>query len=350
MLIAWRGVRGGAGVVCVCAAAHAGPTILPPFDASYSMIDLGVVPGVPTPYGGITLLPGDPSTLLIGGSANTVDGAIYRIQVERECGRITGFIGEAEFYAEAPYNDGGLTFHANGVLFFTQYPLNLLGQLRPGSTTVDKVIDLSPLGVTSSVGACQFVPVGMPGAGRFKLVSYNASEWYDALLAPDGTGLFDIVSVSSPFIVAGGPEGIVYVPSGSPQFPNASILLSEWSVGMVEAYEVDTNGDPFTATARPFITGLSGAEGAHVDPITGDFLFSTFGGGDHVVLVRGFQNPCPGDANGDFRVDFLDLNLVLGFFGMTGPNLPGDVNNDCAVDFLDLNIVLSGFGSSCTAR
>jgi len=28
--------------------------------------------------------------------------------------------------------------------------------------------------------------------------------------------------------------------------------------------------------------------GAIVDPLTGDFLFSTFGGGDHVIAVQGF--------------------------------------------------------------
>ena len=39
------------------------------------------------------------------------------------------------------------------------------------------------------------------------------------------------------------------------------------------------------------ITGLDGAEGALLDPVTGDFLFSTFGGGSRVVAVRGFRAP-----------------------------------------------------------
>ena len=41
------------------------------------------------------------------------------------------------------------------------------------------------------------------------------------------------------------------------------------------------------------ITGLDGAEGALLDPVTGDFLFSTFGGGSRVVVVRGFRAPPP---------------------------------------------------------
>ena len=43
-----------------------------------------------------------------------------------------------------------------------------------------------------------------------------------------------------------------------------------------------------TATRRDFITVLEGAEGAAIDPLTGDFLFSTFGGGHRIIVVRGF--------------------------------------------------------------
>ncbi len=57
---------------------------------------------------------------------------------------------------------------------------------------------------------------------------------------------------------------------------------------------------------------------------------------------------CPGDANGDNVVDFLDLNIVLSFFGASvPPGTLGDLNNDGAVDFLDLNILLSYFGTAC---
>jgi hypothetical protein len=47
------------------------------------------------------------------------------------------------------------------------------------------------------------------------------------------------------------------------------------------------------ATRQTFISGLTGAEGATIDPLTGDFLFSTFGGGDRVFVVRGFSQPSP---------------------------------------------------------
>lgn len=56
---------------------------------------------------------------------------------------------------------------------------------------------------------------------------------------------------------------------------------------------------------------------------------------------------CPGDANGDGVVDFLDLNHVLSDFGITAPGLVGDLDDDGDCDFIDLNIVLSNFGVVC---
>lgn len=64
-------------------------------------------------------------------------------------------------------------------------------------------------------------------------------------------------------------------------------------------------------------------------------------------LVVEFLPACPGDANADRVVDFLDLNAVLSQFGQSGVGLEGDVNYDGSIDFPDLNIVLGAFGSSC---
>lgn len=56
---------------------------------------------------------------------------------------------------------------------------------------------------------------------------------------------------------------------------------------------------------------------------------------------------CPGETNGDNRVDFADLNTCLSQFGQTGVGLAGDVNNDGVVNFIDLNIILGAFGTTC---
>jgi hypothetical protein len=86
------------------------------------------------------------------------------------------------------------------------------------------------------------------------------------------------------------------------------MIVSEYSAGEVSTYEVDANGDPLVGTRRTFISGLSGAEGAVIDPVTGDFLFSTFGGGNRVIVVTGFAVPEPETVIGVL----VGLGLILG--------------------------------------
>jgi hypothetical protein len=124
-----------------------------------------------------------------------------------------------------------------------------------------------------------------------KLAQYNSpGNWYDVTLTPDGSGTFDVAAT---FVatIGFGPEGVIYVAAGNPDIATDSILVSEYSGGSVSVYESDANGDPVVATRRLFMTGLSGAEGAVIDPVTGDFLFSTFGGGNRVIVVQGFIPP-----------------------------------------------------------
>jgi len=273
-------------------------TIDPEFASQYSFLSFGSPTDVPGPLGGISFLAGDLDTLLVGGTANSVNADIFKVGVVRDAnGHITGFSGPATFYANANGVsggiDGGLAYGPGSVLFYTTYADNRVGQLKPGSVNPDKLIDLTPVGVSSSTGTLQFVPAGMPGAGRLKIASYSAGLWYDATVSPDGNGTFDISLSGTPVNIGGGPEGIAYVPTGSPLFSVPSVLVSEYSTGRVVAYEVDANGDPLVATRRVLLSGLTGAEGAVIDPVTGDFLFSTFGGGNQIVRVSGFAAPVP---------------------------------------------------------
>ncbi len=264
-----------------------------PYDADYTLTDLGQVSGVPSFYGGIAFLHSDSNTLLIGGGANDSDGKLYAIQVTRDSGdHITGFTGVATVYADAPYNDGGLAYGPGNVLFYARYDPDPgeIGQIKPGSVITDKVNVLT----ASFPGGLNFPPPGYPGEGKLKIAGYSGGDWYSADIAPDGSGTFNIVNMVlrvSDF--ASGPEGFVYVPVGSPQFPNYSILLSDYGSDEVVTYQVDANGDPIAASRTLFVTDLSGAEGAVIDPVTGDFLFSTYGGGDRVIAVQGFTPPAP---------------------------------------------------------
>jgi hypothetical protein len=275
-----------------------GQTIQPPYDTVYTLTDLGPVSGLPTPYGGLTFLSTDPNVVVIGGSANNASGALYSIGVVRNgSSQITGFSGSAALFSEGEFNDGGVVFGPGGVLFYTRFPNNEVGEVKPGSTINDKIVDLTALGVGSSVGALNFVPSGFPGAGQLKIVSYNTDQWYTAAYSPDGSGTYDITSPVLNTTIQGGPEGFIYVPIGSPVFPSNSMLVSEYGNDVVSTYQIDGGGNPIPATRALFVNGLTGAEGAVIDPLTGDFLFSTFGATNHVIIVRGFAlPPTPGPS------------------------------------------------------
>ncbi|MEI4231375.1 VPLPA-CTERM sorting domain-containing protein [Roseovarius sp. D22-M7] len=276
------------------------------FAPDYSVTDLGAVPGLPRPYGGLTLLAGTTDTLLIGGNANRSSGRLYSIGVNRDAttNSITGFNGTAlQFGDVGEYNDGGVTYGPGGVLFTAQWNVNNLGQTRPGSTDEDRVDDLAPFGVGgSSIAAITFVPPEFAGAGKAKIVSWSSGNFYDIGLSPDGSGTFDIDGATQIDLdpdnagvqsLPGGPEGFVYIDDSNAGFFVDSMLVSDFSANRVSAYELDGDGNPLVPTRRDFLTGLSGAEGAFIDPVTGDFLFSTFGGGDRVVRVDGFIAPPP---------------------------------------------------------
>lgn len=278
-------------------AAAGAQTVEAPFDTDYSTVDLGSPPDVFGNLGGLTIKALQPGKLLIGYGANTGDGKLYEVELVRDLtGHITGF-GDATEYADAADNDGGVAYGPQNVLFLARFPDGDLGQYKPGSTAPDKIIDLNaaPYNLSGSPGAVQFVPDGFPGAGSLKIASYSDGTWYDSGVTADGSGTFNLTGFANvpDSTLATGPEGIVYIAAGQPQFGAPSMLVSEWNLGRVSAYTLDADGNPVVDSQRDFITGLSGAEGATIDPVTGDFLFSTYGGGNRVIAVQGFApDPC----------------------------------------------------------
>lgn len=332
-----------------------GQTITDYYKCAYRFVDLGTPPGVPGSLGGLVFKAGDPDTLLIGGIANQPGATIYAVPVLRDADdNIVGFGPASTVFAAAPNIDGALLYAPGGVLLFSRYSMNHLGQIKPGSTTMDKTVDLTSLGFSASVGAVALVPPGFPGAGRLKVLPYSTGIWHDAALIPDGSGTFNVSGPTNSIAINGGPEGIVYVEAGASLFMVPSILVSEFSLGTVASYEVDANGDPIPATRRPFMTGLSGAEGGTRDPITGDFLFSTFGGGNRVLVVRGFNPECPSNYNADCAVDIVDFLDFFDDFGgcdqqpaPCGTRGDADFNGDTVVDILDFLDFIDAFGQGC---
>jgi hypothetical protein len=266
---------------------------IPPYDQSYTCLDLGQDANIPPKWGGLTTLADDPSTLLIGGSANTETGMLYRRGILRDAQcHIVGFTDQpATLHSEAAYNDGGVVYGPGGVLFLARWPVNQLGFMKPGSTVTDKIIDTNALGIGYSLAALNFIPTGFDGAGGLRLVSWPEGQWYSADYAADATGTYDITNVTQPTTVVGGPEGFVYIAAGNAQFPKNGMLISEWTANNIAAYEVDAGGNPVPTTRKDFVLGLTGAEGAFLDPLSGDFLFSTFAEVNRVIAIRGFKPP-----------------------------------------------------------
>lgn len=267
-------------------------TIDPAYSEAYVAYTLGAVPGMPpNKYGGLHLAADDPDTLLIGGDANLEQAQVYAVKLVRSCGHIVGFAGDAEPRASAPYVDGSVELSPHGVLLFTGYPVNTLGQIAPGGSEPARTTDLSALGIEASVGSLGFVPAGFEGEGALEMISWPSGALYAMEFTTDADGLLEITAATLQATLEGGPEGFAYVPPGSPLFDGPRVIVSEWSANTVATYAIAPGGAPDLPTRKQLLQGLAGAEGAFFDPATGDFLFSTWngdGGNEQVLLVRGF--------------------------------------------------------------
>jgi hypothetical protein len=269
-------------------------TVAPAYSGTYTLTSLGSVSGLPTNYGGLIFK--DANTIWIGGAANTAPGRFYSITVTRGAGNHVTALGTATVLGFGTHNDGGVAFSPSGVLFYAEYSNNSIGQVISPYASDYSTTVLTGLGVASSVGAANFVPAGFNGAGQFKVASYSASTFYSVPLTSDGSsgytlGTATLTATLNTCAFSCGPEGFVYLPLGSPLFTGQNMLMAEYGSDTIGVYAIDGGGNPIPATRTDFVTGLTGAEGAAIDPVTGDFFFSTFGGSSQVIEVRGFAIP-----------------------------------------------------------
>ncbi len=287
---------------CVAPATPAGAEVelAPEFEEFYKVYDLGAVPGVPLPLGGITVKAGTDDTLLVAGASENPGGAIYEIAVERnECGHIIGFSGTAQPIASTPNVDANLVYAAGDLMLYTEWPLFALSQLPAAATGPARRTDLRMLGMNTAdqgPGGIAFVPPGLPAAGEIRVVTWPVGRWY-RVGATMNAGLFDVTSVSHVATLPYNPGGFAYVPAGSAGFAAQSIIIAEWSQtslqdDRVSVYETDDAGDPLVGTRREFMIKFPRPWGAYFEPLTGDYLFLSWGtGDDHVYIVQGFEPP-----------------------------------------------------------
>ena len=275
----------------------AGPDVVlaPPFDNSYAAYDLGQIPGVPASsvLGGCVISYYDENVLLIAVDSESPSGAIYAVPVVRNaCDHIIAFEGTSEKVADTPHIDANLAYGPNNVLFYSQWPVNMISQLLPGASSPSSTTDLAALGVGGGgPGGLGFVPPSLPAAGELRILTWSAGYWYQLSYTPSG----DVFTISSPLhtaTVANGPGGFAYVPEGSPGFSVQSIIMAEWSNNTVAVYEANSQGDPIEDTRRPFFSAFPRPWGAYFEPETGDYIFLSWGTGtDRVYIVQGFSRP-----------------------------------------------------------
>jgi hypothetical protein len=65
-----------------------------------------------------------------------------------------------------------------------------------------------------------------------------------------------------------------------------------------------------------------------------------------VMAIDGIPVPVPGDANGDRKVDFVDLLILAQNYGKSGGFPQGDFNADGSVGFDDLLLLAQNYGQS----
>ncbi|MFL5329084.1 MAG: hypothetical protein ACJ8C4_09215 [Gemmataceae bacterium] len=278
------------------ATANASPVLAAPFAGTYTITNIGLAAGVPTSIAGLTEQISNSNALLIGGNANTPSGAIYSIGLTRNAGgHISGFSGSASVFASASNIDAGLAYGPSNVLFATTYNDNKILQYKSGSTTPDKIINLTSLGLDGSTGGLAFVPSGFTGAGSLWISSYLSGKMYRADVVPDGLGTFNITNVSNIATLPTLLENFAWVPNSAPIFSSSSqhVLTALGSPNSVMAYSLNANGFPTTANGQTFISGFTNVPvGMSFDYLTGDLLISEWSVTGAVYVVSGFT-PVP---------------------------------------------------------
>ncbi len=207
----------------------------------------------------------------------------------------------ATTFATTPYVDANLVYGPAGLLLYTEWPQYYLSQLLPGATMASQRTDLQPLGVAplpdQGPGGIGFVPPDLAAARELRIVTWPDGHWYHVATTLSSSGLYTIDGLTEMTQLANNPGGFAYVPAGSAGFTARSLIVAEWSQidtshDRVAVYTVDANGDPEPSTRQEFFVRFPRPWGAYFDPLSGDYLFLTWGAGDdRVYVVQGFVPP-----------------------------------------------------------
>lgn len=276
--------------------------------SSYQMNAIGSVPfpaGVAASrFGALQFAASDNNTLYISNHANYPDATLYQVRLQRNSsGHITGFRGQAQAVAQVPYIDGGLIQNPSktGWMYST---FDVTQGANPHDTSLAQITAQGSTWqnlaswVGGEGGGLQIVPSGYPGAGRLKWLSWAPGVFTDLSFNTNGNGTLAVTGATQTYSIYHGqtaPTGFAYVPLNSPCFQSAYyIIVSEWSLGTIASFQVDTNGNPIASTRDVLYHGLDGPEGALFDPVTGDMIFSTWpedNATPQILVFQGFAHP-----------------------------------------------------------
>lgn len=165
-----------------------------------------------------------------------------------------------------------------------------------------------------------------------------------------------------------GTAGVEYTFAASSRFEAA--FLFEQTETLLELAFLDEGGEVIDSTTLDLVNGEGqtadnmwhrysvsatapeGTVSVRVAGILNNLMNNEAGGAqsafwDDFSLMAVVDPGLPGDANGDGKVDLLDLDILGANFGLTGGATvsQGDFNGDGNVDLLDLDVLGSNFGA-----
>ncbi|MDB5323183.1 MAG: hypothetical protein JWN40_4814, partial [Phycisphaerales bacterium] len=266
-------------------------------------------------------------------------------------------------YSTLPLTGGGsggdlivITFHARANAAAGTSVLNLAGQLNEGG------LALTAVGGTLTVGAQNPAEV----VGRRLFYNHSALDGNDAAadarddaaVANDKLALLTGQTASGANVsgAAKGINGVMIDVSGLPA--GATLSAADFDI------RIGTTGDPTNWAAAPTPTSITlrravaAAGGADRITLTwadgavvGQWLRVTLLANAHTGLAQAdtfsFAS-LPGDANGDGKVDFLDLAMLAQHYNAPAraPLTDGDFTGDGQVDFLDLAVMAQRYNTA----
>jgi hypothetical protein len=129
-----------------------------------------------------------------------------------------------------------------------------------------------------------------------------------------------------------------------------TITLSETTtIRLIDGSDNGNRNGPEGFTEALYVRRMVVGEEATVD-LNGRHIYVQELVNEGTVINGELSSMMPGDATGDFRVDFADFQALQNHWGtLTASMADGDFNGDVTVDFADFQILQNHWGAEATA-